>query len=115
MTDTELIILAEKTIDLIANIVEAEDKDCLIDIDFQDSILNLTTEQGVFVINKHSVAKEIWLSSPISGPYHFHYILGIWKSRLSKNLIEILQQELKINFHLYQQNFKQLDNSIINI
>ncbi|WP_375318515.1 iron donor protein CyaY [Candidatus Tisiphia endosymbiont of Oplodontha viridula] len=98
MNDTEFAKLAEQTISLIAEIIEAEDKDCLIDIDFQDDILTLTTNQGIFVINKHSAAKEIWLSSPISGPYHFYYAAGKWKSKSSDDLVDILKRELKINF-----------------
>lgn len=98
MDNTEFAKLAEQTISLIAEIIETEDKDCLIDIDFQNDILTLTTNQGVFVINKHSAAKEIWLSSPISGPYHFYYVDGRWQSKLSDDLIDILERELKINF-----------------
>ncbi|WP_341761779.1 MULTISPECIES: iron donor protein CyaY [unclassified Candidatus Tisiphia] len=101
MDNTEFAKLAEKTISLIADTIEAEDKNCLIDIDFQGDILTLTTNQGVFVINKHSAAKEIWLSSPISGPYHFYYVAGKWKSKSSDDLIVILEQELKINMLNY--------------
>ncbi len=101
MENTEFTKLAEQTISLIDDVIEAEDKFCLIDSDFQGDILNLTTDQGVFVINKHSVAQEIWLSSPISGPHHFRYISGRWQSKSSNDLIIVLQQELKINFDLY--------------
>ncbi len=97
MDNTEFTKLAEQTISLIAEIIETKDKDCLIDIDFQDDILTLTTNQGIFVINKHSAAKEIWLSSPISGPYHFYYVAGRWQSKSSDDLVDILEQELKIN------------------
>ena len=98
MQDTKFSKLAEQTIALIADIIETEDKDCLIDIDFHGDILNLTTTHGIFVINKHSAAKEIWLSSPISGPYHFAYVSGIWKSKTAINLIEILERELQVDF-----------------
>lgn len=98
MHNTEFSKLAEQTIALIADIIETEDKDCLIDVDFHGDILNLTTASGIFVINKHSAAKEIWLSSPISGPYHFAYISGTWQSKNSINLIEILERELQIDF-----------------
>lgn len=101
MEDTEFTKLALQTIALLAEAIEEEDKDCQIDVDFQGDILNITTNQGIFVVNKHSVAKEIWLSSPISGPHHFYHISGRWKSRASDDLIIILQQELKINFELY--------------
>lgn len=98
MENTEFAKIAEKTISLIADIIETEDKNCLIDVDFQGDILNLITDKGIFVINKHSAAKEIWLSSPISGPYHFFYELGIWQTKTDIKLYEILEQELQINF-----------------
>ncbi len=99
MENTEFAKIAEKTISLIADIIETEDKNCLIDVDFQGDILNLITDKGIFVINKHSAAKEIWLSSPISGPYHFFYELGIWQTKTDIKLYEILEQELQINFN----------------
>ncbi|MCC8399607.1 MAG: iron donor protein CyaY [Rickettsia endosymbiont of Platyusa sonomae] len=106
MDNTEFAKLAEQTISLIAEIIEKEDKDCLIDIDFQGDILTLATNQGIFVINKHSAAKEIWLSSPISGPYHFYYAAGRWQSKSSDELVAILEQELKINFRICFKNLK---------
>ena len=90
--------LAEETIALIADTIENEDRDCLIEVDFQRDILNLATHQGVYVINKHSAAKEIWLSSPVSGPHHFYYNSGKWQSRSKADLFTILEQELDIPF-----------------
>ncbi|MFY9589687.1 iron donor protein CyaY [Rickettsia endosymbiont of Halotydeus destructor] len=98
MENTEFSKIADKTISLIADIIEVQDKDCLIDLDFQGDILNLITDNGMFVINKHSAAQEIWLSSPISGPYHFYYDLGTWKTKNDIKLYTILEQELRINF-----------------
>lgn len=109
MEDSEFTRLALQTIALLADAIEGEDQDCRIDVDFQGDVLNITTDQGIFVINKHSAAKEIWLSSPISGPHHFYYISGRWKSKTANNLIIILQQELKINLELYFGN----DGSVI--
>ena len=98
MDNTEFTKLAESAIALIADTIETEDKDCVIEVDFQGDILNLVTGQGVYVINKHSAAKEIWLSSPISGPHHFYYNADKWQSRNNIDLFTILQQELEITF-----------------
>ncbi|XVN43666.1 MAG: iron donor protein CyaY [Candidatus Rickettsia vulgarisii] len=98
MDDTKFAKLASKTIAMIAEIIEKEDPEGHIDIDFQGDILNLTTSQGVYVINKHSAAKEIWLSSPISGPCHFYYKEGKWQSKTNNDLMVILEQELKFKF-----------------
>ena len=98
MQDTEFSTLAEDAIATIADIIEAKDNDGFIDIDFQGDILNITTKHGIFVINKHSAAKEIWLSSPISGPHHFAYVEGKWKSKALVDLMELLANELQVNF-----------------
>ncbi len=103
MDNVKFAKLAEHTILLIADTIETEDKNCLIDVDLHGDILILTTDQGIFIINKHSVAQEIWISSPISGPYHFGYIAGRWQSKSSDDLIDILVQELKINFDIYRK------------
>lgn len=99
MDNTAFTNLAEQTIAFLADIIEAQDKECLIEIDFQSDILTLTTNEGIFVINKHSAAKEIWLSSPISGPHHFCYTHSRWQSKANKDLLLILEEELKINFN----------------
>lgn len=100
MSDSEFTKLAEKTISLIAEIIEEQDNNYLIDIDFHDDILTLETEDGVFVINKQSAVKEIWLSSPISGPYHFFYENGVWKTKSNILLKGILEQELNMIFSI---------------
>ena len=58
--------------------------------------LSFSNESGTYVINKQSVAKEIWLSSPISGPYHFALQGKQWKSRTGAELYQVLSYELQI-------------------
>jgi iron donor protein CyaY len=98
MQEIEFFKLSEQTFSLIIDTIERQDKECLIDIDFYGDILNLITSNGVFVINKHSAIQEMWLASPISGPYHFYNILGKWKSKSDIELFSILEQELNIKF-----------------
>jgi frataxin len=48
---------------------EADDKS---DVDFSGDVLNLTIEgRGTFVLNKQGPNKQIWLSSPVSGPLRY--------------------------------------------
>src|SRR4051812_26479982 len=89
---------AEQALYHIAETIEKEDKDCLLDVDFFGDIINITTSQGVFVINKHSAAKEIWLASPVSGPYHFKLEDDLWKSKGGDDLLTVLSTELHIKF-----------------
>lgn len=98
MTDAEFAREVEKILNYIAETVEEHDPEGEIDIDFNGDILNLTTNFGVFVINKQSAAKEIWLSSPVSGPYHFALKDGLWLSKIGGELYEILSKDLKIKF-----------------
>jgi len=98
MNNSEFSKIAETTIAYIAEKIEEQDKDGSIDVDLQGDILNLDMAEGTYVINKQSAAKEIWLSSPVSGPYHFFYEQGKWKNRAGLELINILTHELGIDF-----------------
>ncbi|WP_218460733.1 iron donor protein CyaY [Rickettsia sp. TH2014] len=98
MNNTEFSKIAETTIAYIADKIEEQDKEASIDVDLQGDILNLDTDKGIYVINKQSAAKEIWLSSPVSGPYHFFYEQGKWKNKIELELMAILTEELNIKF-----------------
>ncbi len=96
LTDTEFAQEVSKILNFIADKVEDQDIGGLIDVDLNGDILTLTNDKGVFVINKQSVTKEIWLSSPISGPYHFAKDDKYWRSKNNKELFNILESELNI-------------------
>lgn len=98
MKDSEFAKEVEEILNYIAEVVEENDPSGEIEIDIKDGILHLITTHGVFVINKQSAVKEIWLSSPISGPYHFAKHTGLWQSRNGAGLYEILSKELNMNF-----------------
>ena len=85
---------AEKTISYIADEVEKQDPEGIIDIDFTVDMLNLSTPKGEYVINKHSAAREIWVASPISGPYHFFNLNGLWITKNNIELMDLLSSEL---------------------
>ncbi|GMH42015.1 hypothetical protein BSKO_09934 [Bryopsis sp. KO-2023] len=58
--------------------VEALDLDDA-DVECGQGVLTLKLgEKGTFVINKQSPNKQIWLSSPISGPFRYDYLNGNW-------------------------------------
>lgn len=96
MKDSDFAKEVGRIIDKIAETIEDHDKEGLIDVDLNDSILTIGTDQGVFVINKQSAAKEIWLSSPISGPYHFALKDDYWRSRDGAELFAVISKELQI-------------------
>lgn len=94
----DLLKLISQTLIFIADTIETCDNSGNIDIDCNDAILNIKTNKGTFVINRHSATMQIWLASPISGPYHFSYINKIWQSPTGSALLQILTSELQIDF-----------------
>lgn len=85
---------ASKTIEYISDQIEDQDEIGIIDVDYLGDILKLLTSRGEYVINKHSAAKEIWLASPISGPYHFYDDNGQWVNKHGVELLSLLEKEL---------------------
>lgn len=41
----------------------------------QAGVLTLTTPRGTYILNKQPPNKQIWLSSPVSGPKRFDWVL----------------------------------------
>lgn len=98
--DSDFAIEVTNILNKIVEIIEAEDKDNLIDVDLSDSILTIINEHGTYIINKQSAVKEIWLSSPVSGPFHFSYQAGVWQSRNGIILDKLLSDELQVKIDL---------------
>lgn len=96
MISSNFISEFKEVINLIAETIEEQDIEGTVDIDINDEILTLTTNKGVFIINKQSSVQEIWLSSPISGPYHFAKNGVSWQSKNGAELLNILSNELQI-------------------
>ncbi|ORX99186.1 Frataxin [Basidiobolus meristosporus CBS 931.73] len=78
------------------------------DVEYSSGVLTLKLgEAGTYVINKQPPNKQIWLSSPKSGPKRFDYDVdaGKWfyqrddntlDELLNRELSEIFQRELKV-------------------
>jgi len=68
------------------------------EVEYHSGVLTLKLgESGTYVINKQPPNKQIWLSSPFSGPKRYDYIEsdGSWRySRDNKALDELLNEEL---------------------
>jgi iron donor protein CyaY len=74
--------------------IENQDTNFEVDIEFSNEVLKLEVSGKVFVINKQTPTEEIWLASPISGPYHFSYSSGEWIDKKNNNLRSIIQSEI---------------------
>eukprot|EP00730_Choanoeca_flexa_P013853 TRINITY_DN5793_c0_g1_i1.p1 TRINITY_DN5793_c0_g1~~TRINITY_DN5793_c0_g1_i1.p1 ORF type:complete len:174 (+),score=22.47 TRINITY_DN5793_c0_g1_i1:69-524(+) len=97
---------ADETLETLTNeleeIVENHPDGYDFDVSFANGVLNVDLgHRGTFVINKQTPNKQIWLSSPISGPkrYDFDEVIFDWyyshdkvtlHTRLSDELTELL-------------------------
>src|SRR3990167_8979968 len=65
------------------------------DVDYLDETLTVTLPKGYqYVINKHGVTRQIWVSSPFTGAHHFHFKEGLWIcTRTQVRLEDLLFQE----------------------
>ncbi|XP_060188934.1 frataxin, mitochondrial [Lycium barbarum] len=69
------------------------------DVDYGNEVLTLKLGSwGTYVINKQTPNRQIWMSSPVSGPSRFDWDQNSqgWVYRRTKaNLVKVLEQELE--------------------
>lgn len=46
-----------------------------IDVEFSTGVLEVSTSKGTYAFNKQAPNKQIWLSSPLSGPMRFDWVV----------------------------------------
>lgn len=71
-----------------------------LDVEYADGVLNLVVGAcGTFVLNKQSPNKQIWLSSPVSGPlrYNLCTATGTWVD--ARSVREPLLVQLAADFN----------------
>ena len=88
--------LAQETIESLFEAAERELAE-VAEVDLEGGILNVELDDGrIYIINKHSPNRQIWLSSPLSGAHHFSFDqdAGVWAStRDAGQLINLLEDE----------------------
>ena len=71
LSEAEFHPLADEALDEIALAIETH-LDDRVDVEQQEGVLTLDMEDGGrYLINKHALNRQIWLSSPKSGAWHF--------------------------------------------
>ncbi|KAK6504619.1 Mitochondrial chaperone Frataxin [Arthrobotrys musiformis] len=95
--------IADETMDDIFTKLEelAEEVEKGIDVEFSAGVLTLDTPNGTYVINKQPPNKQIWLSSPVSGPKRYDWIEaeGQWVySRDKSTLSALLTEEVGVEW-----------------
>ncbi|CCH59532.1 hypothetical protein TBLA_0B07150 [Henningerozyma blattae CBS 6284] len=99
MTTREYEVAANQFLDSLLDDLEQLSEDYptkFSDVELNQGVLTLVfPEVGTYVINKQPPNKQIWLSSPISGPNRFDYIKGNWVSMRNRTkLIDVLNKEI---------------------
>jgi frataxin len=80
MDEPEFERLAGKVLDRLMAEIEEQAED--LEVDLQGGILTIgLPDGGQYLLNKHAPNREIWLSSPVSGAWHFrHEVEAGWIS-----------------------------------
>ncbi|BBK34367.1 frataxin [Stella humosa] len=90
--------LAERTLRHLMDAIEGACPDA--DCELRDGILTIEVDDtGTFVVNKHAPNREIWLSSPRSGAWHFapDEAGGRWVSTRGNEVLEdVLSADLGV-------------------
>lgn len=99
LSESRFHTLADGLLQTLADAVEEAVGDHA-EADLIGGILTIDLESGgQYVINKHAPNRELWLSSPTSGAWHFGYDAGseAWLSTrdASRSLTEVLARELE--------------------
>lgn len=97
LDDRRFQTLADDTLDQVMAAVEEACGDRA-EVELNAGILTIQPEAGgQFVLNKHGPTKQLWLSSPGSGAWHFAWDegAGAWRStRGPETLTDILARDL---------------------
>jgi len=68
-----------------------------VSVSYKDGVITADVKGvGTYVVNRQPPKKEIWLSSPISGPHHFQLKNNKWTNRSDQSLFSILSSELAL-------------------
>ena len=93
-------ILSDAMLEHLAESLEDDDGDWC-EVELQGGILTISLENGQqYLINKHAVMEQIWVSSPVSGAKHYAYDADrqLWVSTRQNDEIlpDSLSKELSI-------------------
>ena len=66
---------ADKTIDFLGDACDDLSEkipNCFKEVNLESGVLEIETSRGKYVLNKQAPNKQLWLSSPLSGPHHYN-------------------------------------------
>ncbi|EXF79230.1 frataxin [Colletotrichum fioriniae PJ7] len=116
LTDAEYHDLSENYLDnIVTRLEEIADAREGVDVEYAAGVLTVTfPDSGTYVINKQPPNKQIWLSSPVSGPKRYDWVVvgdsqndkegtaaGAWiYTRDGSSLDDVFLKELDIDFSI---------------
>ncbi|OHF00664.1 frataxin [Colletotrichum orchidophilum] len=116
LSDAEYHELSENYLDtIVTRLEEIADAREGVDVEYAAGVLTITfPDAGTYVINKQPPNKQIWLSSPVSGPKRYDWVVvgdsqndkegtasGAWiYTRDGSSLDEVFLKELDIDFSI---------------
>ena len=93
----DYVALADECLDAILEKAdELSDERDDVEVELSSGVLTLKIAgAGTWVINKQVPNRQLWLSSPVSGPCRYEYVEGTWThTRDGSSLAELLEREL---------------------
>lgn len=102
LSESRFHALADDLLQTILDVVDEAVGDT-VDVDLIGGVLTIDLgTKGQYVVNKHAPNRELWLSSPISGAWHFDYDSerDTWLSTRDRSqaLADLLALELGVEF-----------------
>ena len=66
------------------------------EVEFAGGILQVDFDDQTYIVNKHAPTRQVWLSSPLSGAWHFAWDSGrsLWiDTRQGREILQLLAEE----------------------
>ena len=92
----DYVALADEALDTILEKAdELSDERDDVEVELSSGVLTLKTPEGTWVLNKQVPNRQLWLSSPVSGPCRYEHVEGTWThTRDGSSLADLLEREL---------------------
>lgn len=98
LSEKEYVALADEALDSILAAADElgeassrEDVEC----ELASGVLTFTSSDGTWVVNKQVPNRQLWLSSPLSGPCRYEFVAGAWThTRDGSALADLLGREI---------------------
>ena len=74
-TDVAYNAAVEKVLEAISEQLEELSErypDEITEVNLEGGVLSIDTSRGKYVLNKQAPNRQLWLSSPLSGPFHYN-------------------------------------------